>query len=59
MEIEGLRATLNAAKGGWVVTAKPEISADYGVWAVASDGTVLQQNRQAPGVFEQLDSGLC
>jgi len=27
IEIEGLQATLNAAKGGWVVTAKPEIRA--------------------------------
>jgi hypothetical protein len=34
MEIDDLQATLNAAKGEWV------LSANYGVWAVASDGTV-------------------
>ena len=34
MEIDDLQATLKAAKGEWVV------SANYGVWAVASDGTV-------------------
>lgn len=59
MEIEDLQATLNSAKGEWVVTAKTNVSANYGVWAVASDGTVSPKNRQAQGVFDQLDSGLC
>ncbi|MDA0733062.1 MAG: hypothetical protein O2909_01565 [Chloroflexi bacterium] len=59
MAIDDLQATLNSAKGEWVVTAKTNISANYGVWAVASDGTVSPKNRQAQGVFDQLDSGLC
>ena len=33
MEIDDLQAMLNAARGEWVV------SANYGVWAVASDDT--------------------
>lgn len=59
MEIDDLQATLNPARGEWVVTARIDISANYGVWGVASDGTVTPKNRQAQGVFEQLDSGLC
>tara|TARA_B100000749_G_scaffold261571_1_gene233828 strand:- start:468 stop:647 length:180 start_codon:yes stop_codon:yes gene_type:complete len=59
MEINSLQATLNAAKSEWVATAKPAISANHGVWAVASDDTMSPQNRQAHGGFEQLDSGLC
>jgi hypothetical protein len=59
MEADDLRATLNPARGEWIVTARTDISANYGVWAVASDGTVSPKNRQAQGVFDQLDSGLC
>lgn len=59
MEADDLRATLNPAPGEWIVTARTDISANYGVWAVAADGAVSPRNRQAQGVFDQLDSGLC
>ena len=54
-----LDATLNQAQGNWVITTKPEVNANYGVWAVSSDGTVSPQNRQAHGVFDQLRGGVC
>lgn len=59
MEADGLRATLNPARGEWILTSRTDISANYGVWAVAADGAVSPRNRQAQGVFDQLDSGLC
>ncbi|HEU0021586.1 MAG TPA: hypothetical protein VFR55_07945 [Dehalococcoidia bacterium] len=59
METGDLQATLDPARGEWVVTANTDVSSNYGVWAVASDGTVSPKNRQAQGVFDQLDSGLC
>ena len=54
-----LQATLNPASAEWIVTGKPEITTNYGVWAVRSNGEVVAHNRQAQGIYDQLDSGLC
>ena len=59
MTSDDLRATLNPASGEWIITAKPDIETNYGVWSVSSDGTVGPKNRQAIGVAQQMDSGLC
>lgn len=59
IQTEDLQATLNPARAEWIVTGKPEVTTNYGVWAVRSNGEVVPNNRQAQGIYEQLDSGLC
>jgi hypothetical protein len=54
-----LQATLNPARAEWIVTGKPEVTTNYGVWVVRSNGEVVPHNRQAQGIYDQLDNGLC
>jgi hypothetical protein len=59
LDTNNLQATLNPVKAEWIVTARPEIPTNYGVWAVKVNGIVSPHNRQAQGVDYQLDNGVC
>jgi hypothetical protein len=54
-----LQATLNPARAEWIVTGKAEVTTNYGVWIVRSNGEIVPHNRQAQGIYDQLDNGLC
>ena len=59
MTTEELAATLNPAKGEWIVITKPGLPTDYGVWTVTSGGVVAPDNREAARRDSQVRAGTC
>jgi len=54
-----LEATLNPAKGDWIVITKPGSEVDYGVWTIRSDGNITPANGEAARRDQQARAGLC
>ncbi len=59
MTVDELAATLNPAKGEWIVITKPGLPTDYGVWTVTSGGVVAPDNREAARRDSQARAGTC
>ncbi len=59
MSVDELAATLNPAKGQWIVITKPGLPTDYGVWTVTSGGTISPDNREAARRDSQARAGTC
>ena len=59
MSVDELAATLNPAKGQWIVITKPGLPTDYGVWTVTSGGTILPDNRESARRDSQARAGTC
>jgi len=54
-----LEATLNPAKGEWIVITKPGSALDYGVWTIRSDGSISPANGEAARRDQQAIAGTC
>lgn len=54
-----LEATLNPAKGEWVVITKPGSAVDYGVWTIRSDGSISAANGEAARRDQRALAGTC
>ena len=59
MTVDELAATLNPAKGEWIVITKPGLPTDYGVWTVTSGGVIAPDNREAARRDSQARAGTC
>lgn len=59
MTVDELAATLNPAKGEWIVITKPGLPTDYGVWRITSDGTIAPDNREAARRDTRVRDGTC
>lgn len=56
---EALEATLNPAKGEWIVITKPGSETDYGVWTVRANGSISPGNQEATRRDQRALSGTC
>ena len=56
---EALAATLNPAKGEWIVITQAVSETDYGVWTVRTDGSISPGNQEATRRDQRALAGTC